>query len=93
MTLPGAYTMQYLYDDLGNVTRATDTNGDYTDYTYDLDNRKLTEVQPNGLRTTWVYTEWKTRSLSSVLQERNTTSGDDITTSYNYDANGRQLTR
>ena len=92
MTQPGSLTWEYAYDDLGNLATLTDPQGLDTTYTYDLDNRRLSITQPNGttqgLITTYAY-DWKTGQVSSIVYERNTTSGDDITVSYGYDANGR----
>ncbi len=53
--MPGGYTQAYVYVDLGNMTQSTDSNSDDTDFTYDKNNRRVTETQPNGLVTTWNY--------------------------------------
>ena len=92
MTSPGSLTYTYHYDSLGNMDYMDDPQSLRTSYTYDADNRRLTVTQPNGttqgLITTYTY-DWKTGQVASIVYERNTTSGDDITVSYAYDNNGR----
>ena len=85
MTQPGGLTFTYHYDALGNMDYMDDPQSLRTSYAYDKDNRRLTITQPNGttqgLITTYAY-DWKTGQVSSIVSERNTTSGDDITVSY-----------
>ena len=91
LSAPGGYEYEYEYDDLGNLTSSTDPASEETEYTYDLDNRQLTKTDPVGVVATNAY-DWKTGRVSSVVTEINATSGDDITVSYAYDANGRPTT-
>jgi YD repeat-containing protein len=88
---PGGYETNVTYTDFGQVYTSTDSAGDVTTNTYDYNNRPDTVTQPSGLVMTYSY-DWKTEQVSSILYERNASSGDDITVGYTYDDNGRVTT-
>jgi YD repeat-containing protein len=88
MTLPGGYEYIYTYTDFGFLFTRTDPAGDTTTNIYNYNNWLSTSTYPSGLVMTYSY-DWKTQQVSSILYERNASSGDDITVSYGYDDNGR----
>ncbi|MCC6262992.1 MAG: RHS repeat protein, partial [Bryobacterales bacterium] len=82
---PESGTVNYVYDNNGNLTQKTDARGVVTSYTYDELNRPLAKSYSGGVSTpsaAWVWDTAKVGKLTSVASGISKTS-------FSYDAAGR----
>ena len=79
-------SQQYTYDLAGNVTQATDANGNSTTYTYDKLNQAVQVTQADGSVVETTYTKFGT-----PLEIKQTDDGEDYTIAAAYDDRGLQI--
>ncbi|MCZ2155747.1 MAG: hypothetical protein LC114_17920, partial [Bryobacterales bacterium] len=87
---PESGTVNYVYDNNGNLTQKTDARGVVTSYTYDELNRPLAKTYSGGAgapSVAWAWDTGKVGKLTSV--DAATPQGSFSKTSYTYDAVGR----
>ncbi len=86
MTVSGletdAYSMTYMYDDLGQLIRSQHSDGTFNDYQYDGLGNRLAHITNEG-ETRYIYNE-----NNQLVQQ---TASDGLATIYQYDANGNLI--
>jgi RHS repeat-associated protein len=82
---PDKTSVKYEYDDDGNMVKMTDTNGNFTTFTYDLMNRVTKKTYSDGKYVTYAY------DLAGLLTSKINARG--TTTFYAYDKNHNLLTK
>ena len=83
---PTSDSVSYTYDNNGNLTKVTDTNGGVTNYTYDALNQVKTKNLPNGAESTYTYYKngWLTQ------REETSIGASKQSYTYEYDKNGNR---
>lgn len=80
-------TALYEYDLVGNLTKATDPNGNITEYFYDNVGNKIKTVKPDGTVTEYRYTKQNAVSDTVITD----TDGNKIIMSALYDERGKNI--
>ena len=76
----------YTYDELGNITSVTDSNGETTaDYTYDGDNHELNQLTSESLQNGNITYDYTYDTYGNILTVTSNHNGTGTTNTYSYD--------